>query len=229
MEPVFYGKRKRWYVILALPLIMIITVFDVADWGASHGIMVRSGGSTGVYYDQIFSHAEFLVLTLLSMFAAGFYVLGMNRIYFEQEKSSQYHSQVAVYKMLTEQYRQSERLRHDMKNHVIALSALFQNKEWEKMGDYLKNMEGSGLEDGGDMTGNKAVDALLYQKRKRADEKNIKWECDVQMPKDCSVNEFDLCVLFGNILDNALDACGRMRCGESCFINVQARTVKKFF
>ena len=99
------------------------------------------------------------------MFAAGFYVFGMNRIYFEQEKSSQYHSQVAVYKMLTEQYRQSERLRHDMKNHVIALSALFQNKEWEKMGDYLKNMEGSGLEDGGDMTGNKAVDALLYQKR----------------------------------------------------------------
>lgn len=229
MEPVFYGKRKRWYVILALPLIMIITVFDVADWGASHGIMVRSGGSTGVYLDQIFSHAEFLVLTLLSIFAAGFYVLGMNRIYFEQEKSSQYHSQVAVYKMLTEQYRQSERLRHDMKNHIIALSALSRNKEWEKIDSYLKNMEGIALDADGDMTGNKAVDALLYQKRKRADEKNIKWECDVQMPKGYSINEFDLCVLFGNILDNALEACGRMRGGESCFINVQARTVKKCF
>lgn len=229
MEQVFCGKRKRWYVILAIPLIMIITVFDVADWGASNGIMVRSGGSTGVYYDQIFSYAEFLVLALLSMFAAGVYVLGMNRIYFEQEKSSQYHSQVAVYKMLTEQYRQSERLRHDMKNHVIALSALFQNKEWEKMGDYLKNMEGSGLEDGGDLTGNKAVDALLYQKRKRANEKNIKWECDVQMPKRSFINDFDLCVLFGNILDNALEACERMRCDESCFINIQAKTVKKCF
>lgn len=229
MEPVFYGKRKRWYVILALPLIMIITVFDVADWGASHGIMVRSGGSTGVYLDQIFSHAEFLVLTLLSIFAAGFYVLGMNRIYFEQEKSSQYHSQVAVYKMLTEQYRQSERLRHDMKNHIIALSALSRNKEWEKIDSYLKNMEGIALDADGEMTGNKAVDALLYQKRKRADEKNIKWECDVQMPKGYSINEFDLCVLFGNILDNALEACGRMRGGESCFINVQARTEKKCF
>ena len=229
MEPIFCGKRKKWYVILALPLLMIITVFDVANWGASHGIMVRSGGSTGMYYNQIFSYAEFLVLTLLSMFAAGFYVFGMNRIYFEQEKSSQYHSQVAVYKMLTEQYRQSERLRHDMKNHVIVLSALFRNKEWEKMGDYLKNMEGSGLEDGADMTGNKAVDALLYQKRKLANEKNIKWECDVQMPKGYAINEFDLCVLFGNILDNALEACGRVRCGESCFINIQAKTVKKCF
>lgn len=222
-------KRKKWYAILALPLVMIITVFNVANWGASHGIMVRSGGSMGIYYDQIFSNAGFLVLALLSMAAAGFYVFGMNRIYFEQEKVSRYHSQVAIYKMLTEQYRQSERLRHDMKNHVIALSALFRNKEWEKMGDYLKNMEGSSLEDGGDMTGSKAVDALLYQKRKLANEKNIKWECDMQMPKECSVSEFDLCVLFGNILDNALEACGRMRCDENCFINIQAKTVKKCF
>ena len=229
MEPVFCGKRKKWYVILALPLIMIITVFDVANWGASHGIMVRSGGSTGVYYDQIFSYAGFLVLTLLSMFVAGFYVFGMNRIYFEQEKSSQYHSQVAVYKMLAEQYRQSERLRHDMKNHVIVLSALSQNQEWEKIDDYLRNMEDIVLDTGGDMTGNKAVDALLYQKRKRAEEENIKWECDVQMPKGCCINEFDLCVLFGNILDNALEACRRMQNGECRFVNIQAKTVKKCF
>lgn len=229
LESVFEGRRGKWHAVLALPLILIIAVFDVANWGASRGIMVRSGGSTGVYYDQIFSYAEFLVLTLLSMFAAAFYIFGMSRIYSEQEKSSRYHSQVAVYKMLTEQHGQSERLRHDMKNHVIVLSALFRNKEWEKMGDYLKNMEGSVLEDGGDMTGNRAVDALLYQKRKQADEKNIKWECDVQMPKECFVNEFDLCVLFGNILDNALEACGRMRCSESRFIHIQAKTVKKCF
>lgn len=36
--------------------------------------------------------------------------------------------------------RQSERLQHDMKNHIIALWAPFQNSEWEKMDDCLKNM-----------------------------------------------------------------------------------------
>ena len=206
-----------------------ITVFDVASWGASNGIMVRSGGSMSLYYDQIFSHAEFLILALLSMSAVGFYVFGMNRIYLEQEKSGRYHSQIAVYKMLAEQYRQSERLRHDMKNHIIVLSALSHNKEWEKIDGYLRNMEGIALDAGGDMTGNKAVDALLYQKRRRAKEENIKWECDVQMPKGCCINEFDLCVLFGNILDNALEACQRLQCDEYSFINIQARTVKKCF
>ena len=61
--------------------------------------------------------------------------------------------------MLSEQYRQSERLRHDMKNHIIALSALSRNKEWEKIDSYLKNMEGIALDADGDMT----VDELLCQ------------------------------------------------------------------
>ena len=229
LETVFCGRREKWYVILAVPLLVIVIVYDAASWGASNGIMVRSGGSMGLYYDQIASHVGFLVLSLLSMCAAGFYVFGMNRIYLEQEKSGRYHTQIAVYKMLTEQYRQSERLRHDMKNHIIALTALSRNREWEKIDDYLKNMEGIALDTSGDMTGNKAVDALLYQKRKRAEEENIRWECDVLMPKECCINEFDLCVLFGNILDNALEACGRMQPGECRFIDIQAKIVKKCF
>ncbi len=229
LETVFDGKRRRWYVVLAVPILMLIAVFDIAGWGASNGIMVRSGGNMGLYYDQIFSHTEFVVLAVIFMFAAGFYVFSMNRIYLEQEKSSRYHSQIAVYKMLAEQYSQSERLRHDMKNHIIALSGLFQSKEWEKMGGYLKQLEESGLEPGGDMTGNKAVDALLYQKRKQAQREKIRWECDIQIPKACGINEFDLCVLFGNILDNALEACERLQPGECGLINIQAKTVKKCF
>lgn len=229
LESVFRGKPGTWYVLLAVPLLVITAVYEVASLGASNGIMVRSGGNMGLYYDQIFSHAEFLVLASLSMAAIGFYVFGMNRIYLEQEKSGQYHSQIAVYKMLAEQYRQSERLRHDMKNHIIALSALSRNKEWEKIDSYLKNMEDIVLDVGGDTTGNKVVDALLYQKRKRAEEEAVKWECEVQMPKGYCINEFDLCVLFGNLLDNALNACGRMQRGECRFINIQAKTVKKCF
>ena len=229
LEAVFCGKRKKWYVMLAVPLLVIITLHEVAGWGASNGIMVRSGGGMGLYYDQIFSQAGFLVLMLLSMAAAGAYVFGMNRIYLEQEKSDRYHSQIAVYKMLAEQHRQSERLRHDMQNHIIALTALSRNKEWEKLGKYLKNMKDIALDTDGDMTGNRAVDALLYQKKRQAAEESIRWECDVQIPGECRINEFDLCVLFGNILDNALEACGRMGRDECRFIHIQAKAVKKCF
>ncbi|MBD5106007.1 MAG: sensor histidine kinase, partial [Lachnospiraceae bacterium] len=40
--------------------------------------------------------------------------------------------------------------------------------------------------------------------RKQAEKKKILWECHVQIPKSCSIDEMDLCVLFGNLLDNAV-------------------------
>lgn len=231
---------KKGYIVLAMPLLAVTLVTDVANWGASHGVMVRSGGNMGLYYDQLFSHTEFLLLTALSMFAAGFYLFALDRIYLEQKKSSQYHARIAAYQMLEEQYSQMERLRHDMKNHVIALMGLLENGEWEKMGDYLESMRDSGgFGKAEEATGNRAVDALLHQKRQEAERRKIRWECDVQMPKPCCINEFDMCILFGNILDNAVEACERLRCrrplqedgdeeGER-FIHIRARSVKKCF
>lgn len=229
LTDIFYGRPEKWYVSLAVPLFAVVAVNDVAVWGAGNGIMVRSGGSMSVYYDQMFSHFGFLLLTALSSFASAAYVFGMNRVWLEQEKSGRYHAQIAVYRMLEEQYRQSERLRHDMKNHVIALSGLLAGGEWEKMSAYLEDMAGGIPEAGADLTGNRAVDALLYQKRQQAKREQIEWECDVQVPKNCGIHEFDLCILFGNILDNALEACGRMSCEERRFIEMEAKKVKKCF
>ena len=47
----------------------------------------------------------------------------------------------------------------------------------------------------------------------------------MQIPKMCDMNEFDLCVLFGNILDNAVEACERLQhkeryCNQRQFINI---------
>lgn len=232
---VFQGKPGRWYVVLTIPLFVMAIVIYVANWGASYGVLFRSGGNMGLYYDQIFSHVGWSVLSALSLFAIGVYVFGMDRIYLEQKKAEQYQVQAAVYKILEEQYSQAERLRHDLKNHLLALRGLWEEEAWEKLGDYLKKMEGSAqLGTNEEATGNRALDALLYQKRKMAEDKKIDWECDVRIPKQCRINEFDLCVLFGNILDNAVEACERLQReahvqGLQPFIRVQAGTVKKCF
>lgn len=217
-------------MLLAAPLLGITAVIDIANWGACNGILVRSSAGLNIYYDQLFSHGEICILTALSMFAAACYLFGMNKICLEQRKSSQYHAQIAVYAMLEERYRQSERLRHDMKNHIIALSGLLAQEESEKSKDYLKNMEQSAnLGTGEEATGNSAVDALLYQKRKLAEQYQIRWECDVQVPPSLSIPEFDLCVLFGNLLANALNACIRLPANRDRFLHIQADSVKQCF
>lgn len=227
---VYGGETTKWYAVPAVPLLAVTAVIDVADWGASNGIFVRSGETMEFYYNQLFSYAGMCVLTALSMLAVGCYLFGMDRIYLEQKKIGRYETQLAAYKMLWEHYSRSERLRHDMKNHIIALAGLLENKEWEKMRDYLRQLEDNGnLRSGEDITGNKAVDAILYQKRKAAEEKNITWECDMQMPRECHINEFDLCILFGNLLDNALEACKKLPEQECRFITIQSKTIKRCF
>lgn len=226
---VFQGKTRQWYFSAAIPLFVLTMVIDVANWGITRGIIVNSRGGMGLYYDQLFSYAETIILTALSAFAAGFWLFGMNKIYLEQQKSGQYQSQITAYKMLEEQYRQAERLRHDMKNHIIALSGLLENKDYKKMAEYLNTMGHNGNLSGKETSGNTTIDAILYQKRMFAEQKNILWECDVTIPKTCGINEFDLCVLFGNLLDNAVEACERMHSDGNPFINIQSKTVKDCF
>lgn len=233
MDSVFWNNRERkWYIMLAVPLIFIVMVVDVVNYGASSGVTVVSDANGAeywnVYYNQLLSHGAICLLTALSMCAAGVYLFGMDKISIEQRKKEQVQSQIRFYKMLEEQYSRMERLRHDMKNHIIGLQGLLENKEWGKLGDYLNQMaEAGSIREAEDITGNRVVDALLYEKRNRAEEKGIDWRCNVEFMPECGIDEFDLCVLFGNVLDNAIEACEFLKAGEHRFIDIQVRQVKK--
>ncbi len=228
LEPVFTGKRKSCYLGLAIPLFCIVLVTDLANWAASNGIVVHDWGRYGVYANQFFSHIAMCLFTGLAMGAAGALVFGMERMYREERAGEEYGSQVRYYQMMEEQYGQMERLRHDMKNHVIALEGLVENRQWEKAKDYLKEMaEAGGVEAGDEVTGSLVMDALFYQKRRQALQNGIRWQCDARMPVDCAVKDMDLCIIMGNILDNALEACGRLPKGEAPFIRVWVGTIKK--
>lgn len=68
--------------------------------------------------------------------------------------------------------------------------------------------------------------ATWYNKKKEAEEFSVLLECDVQILKKCTVDEFDLCVLLGNLLDNAIKACIRINDGKYRFVEIQAQQVK---
>lgn len=232
LASVVESKIRSWYLMTSAFLIGIVAVVDIVNWGASNGIMVVSnaGGAAygDIYYNQIFSHISICLLTALAACMAGVFAFFMNKVYIEQRQKEQYNAQIEFWQMLNEQHIQMERLRHDMKNHVLALYGLWEKKEFDKAGSYLQKMmeEGNiGCEE--ELTGNRAVDALLYNKRKKAEELCIRWMADIQIPEKCAVDEFDLCVLFGNLLDNAIKACAEMADEKYRFVEIQSQQVKR--
>lgn len=231
---VFEHKTKSWHVMVAVLLGAIVLMVEIVNWGASNGIMVVSNAGgiwyRNLFYDQIFSHAGICLLTALSMCMALGTVFGMHRIDEEQRQKERYHAQTEYYRMLDEQYAQLERLRHDMKNHVLALRGLWESGQFEEMGDYLGGMlTRGGMDEADVLTGSRAVDALVYHKAKQAKQNKIRFTCDVQLPEEHAIEEFDLCVLFGNLLDNALHGCMEVQDETHRFICVRAETVKKCF
>ncbi len=233
LAPVFCGKSDKWYGVLSLPLLFLLVLIDVVNQGASNGIMVVSyrhaNIAWGGYQNQIFSHFGICLLTGICFVLAACLVLGMNRIDREQKKQEQYRMQTTFYEMIAEQYESSERLRHDMKNHILSLQALWEDRDWERMGSYLGQMQKAGSAGGEDITGNRVADALLHYKKKKAEECGISWECDISPHALAGMDEFDLCVLLGNLLDNALAAASVPFTDWQPFVGIQGSQVNKCF
>lgn len=237
----FINRLRRWYLMLSGPLFGIVVLWYLIYIGACHGILLRGGDYLNLTYNEILSYTGISVLSLLCMCGAGFYVFGMDKIDIEQKQKEQYRSQVAFYQMLEEQYRSLERLRHDMKNHIIGLQCLIDNLGYNKKSNefdcgiclqqtrnYLRRLaDAGGIEYADELTGKSIIDALFYYKHDQAKEDHIRWECDAHISPECPIDDFDLCIIFGNLLDNALEACQEIPKESDRFINIQASMIKK--
>ena len=98
-------------------------------------------------------------------------------------------------------------LRHDMKNHILALQILVQRKEVEETNKYLDSMKNFMTNPEEYVkTGNDVVDSLLNYKIQKANEVLNVVETKISIPEQLRLRSFDLNVLLGNLLDNAIDA-----------------------
>ncbi len=105
-------------------------------------------------------------------------------------------------------YGQTKAFRHDIKNHLSVLSGLLNGGKWEEGKAYLQKLEkASDCLSLPCETGNPVVDILLGEKLGRAKAEGIGAEVSLCLPNPCGVDDFDLCVIFANALDNAIHAC----------------------
>ena len=103
-------------------------------------------------------------------------------------------------------YEQTKSFRHDVKNHLSVLDGLLRSGKPEEGRAYLKKLEAaSEALSFPCRTGSPVVDVLLGEKLGLA--KEIEAEVSLVLPRPCGIDDFDLCVLFANALDNAIAAC----------------------
>ena len=123
-----------------------------------------------------------------------------NDIYKQQTYA--YRNQLEV---IMESQNRVRALRHDMKNHILALQVLVQRKEAEETNRYLDSMKDFMTNPEEYVkTGNDTVDSLLNYKIQKANEVLNVVETKISIPEQLRLRSFDLNVLLGNLLDNAI-------------------------
>ena len=98
--------------------------------------------------------------------------------------------------------------RHDYHNHMQSLKAYLAKGNIEEAKAYLSQLE-TDLEDINLLfdTGNIGVDAILNSKISLAIDNGIPVDYKATVPQKTTVTDIDLCVLLGNLIDNAVEAC----------------------
>jgi sensor histidine kinase regulating citrate/malate metabolism len=99
---------------------------------------------------------------------------------------------------------------HDFKNHLNCIYNLYKYDKNNELGNYIKNL--INLTDTEKIidTGNPVIDAVLSEKVVIADKMGIKFERELYLPSNIKIKHTDLCIVLGNSLDNAIEACKRI-------------------
>ena len=116
---------------------------------------------------------------------------------------------------LEEKYQEmlkSRKVVHDMKNHLLALKKYDQERDWEGLHQYLNELSDDMLDDSYQIwTGNRMLDMILNQKTKDAKEKETDMQIETEVFATLPFSDREIISLFGNVLDNALEACERIQ------------------
>ncbi|MBQ9663526.1 MAG: sensor histidine kinase [Oscillospiraceae bacterium] len=152
---------------------------------------------------------------LLSVFFFGFTAIAVllsSESYFtavqaQQEKERAQQQLQAQYRLFLQEKDADDRLRalhHDLKNHLDTLEAMSHEQSIRNYIDNLREAEARTLHPF--QTGNSTLDALLLTKQEMMEQEGIDFSCLVHFTKLDILSPMEICTLFANGIDNAVEA-----------------------
>ena len=126
------------------------------------------------------------------------------------------------YETMEQQHFEIRRLRHDMANHLQAISALPEEERKKYIRELLDNNAIARILN---YCGDSTVNAILSVKENFLRQQQISWEVKLDIPGELPFEKADICAIFANGLDNAAEACVKLPEGERQII-LQGRAGK---
>lgn len=195
------SARTLWIV----PAFTIIITMLV---GSAHIQHLMTG------YELVYGMTSMLVV----IFAAGVCLLTLVILQKNQTEANQKHdmeivkvqiaSQSRCYLEVMERMDEIRIMRHDLRHHTRVASMLLEEGNLEALRAFLGDAAGDRrLHDNIVYSHNHISDLVAHHSMKMAEAEDIQLSIRCGLPKSFWVSDADLCILLGNLMDNALNAC----------------------
>lgn len=149
----------------------------------------------------------------------------------KEQLELQHTYQANKYSQISSAYRNTRSILHETKRHFFYIQECAGQKDHEHILQYLKtamvNMENAYNRVN---TGNLVIDSFLSNHLSIATKESIEYNTNIQIvPDKVPVDDYNLSILLGNLLDNSLQECRRIAPPQPRFINVEIRTTEREF
>lgn len=172
---------------------------------------------------------EWLLSVFLGLVVVLFLLYIKNYLYLREKslidkmRVKQLEQQFSYYKDKQTEELRIRSLYHDMKNHLLLLEEYPQNT---KLISGLKRQ----LDDFENYynTGNEFLNVIIRDKARKAKENQIDFKCTIQFGNMNFINPLDISTIFGNALDNAIEATIKLP-PEERIVTVRGKQIQEMF
>lgn len=193
---------RCWFELFIAPIVSVYVIYDAYRRSLEQG-----------------SDIGFVVVSLLMVF--------INLIIFDVYERMISHTLAEKKNLIYEQeiemcdrqakdreaaYQQTRMLRHDLNDRLIGIGALLESGHSDEAAGQIRRMleENRLHRDDVSHCGNLTLDALINYKHSLAAAGDVRMECRTEVPAELSADGTDLCIILGNLLDNALEAVEKL-------------------
>ncbi|MDE5932837.1 MAG: GHKL domain-containing protein, partial [Lachnospiraceae bacterium] len=221
----------RLLILLTVPplgiVFSLVLLYDITFWDTY----------SRLYANTSYFHREYMVLLIIALFSF-IGLLWAIVVLARQQKLEQQNALADInnsyYEAMEQHSFEIRRLKHDMANHLQILSAL----PTEEQQTYLDSLsQNTALTQTLHYCGDTTINAVLAVKENQMNRYGIRLVYTIDIPEELPFEQTDLCALFANALDNAMEACRQSEEGnrernsgeENSAITLESRAQKGLF
>ncbi len=171
-------------------------------------IALRPGNAVFLFIINIGAVLIYYVVTRL--------ILEQTKTYNLQESNHMLMMQALQYENLKDRITEARQAKHDVRHHIILMQEYLNKKDYAALENYLNSYRRSLPDDTViRFCENSAANAVLLYFAQQSKNCGIDYIVKADIPENPGVEETDLSVLLGNLLENALEACQNERISNS--------------